>query len=234
MLRASIMLGFYILMAPLCALVMVPHLWITGDILPFYRVGTWIAITGVRLAGVRIRLLGMEQIDPGTTYIFMSNHVSNLDPPIIIPSIQRHMSVLVKASLFRFPIFGYAMKKARMVPVRREDRESAIESIHAAAQVLREGISIMIFPEGTRSRTGELLPFKKGPFYMAEEAAVPILPITIRNTAELMPKGKFEVRKGEVTVIFHPPLNPKDYEDREQLMEAVRTAIRGSLPARNR
>jgi 1-acyl-sn-glycerol-3-phosphate acyltransferase len=225
MIRALIMIGFYIAAAPICSLVMFPHLWITGDAGPLFRVGTWIAITGVRLAGVRICLLGMEKFDHHATYIFMANHVSNLDPPIIIPSIPMRLSVLVKDSLFRIPLLGYAMRKARLVPVHRENRQAAIQSIHDAATVLRDGLSIMVFPEGTRSRTGELLPFKKGPFYMAEESGVPIVPITVLNTDFLMPKGKFIVRKGTATVIFHEPIRATDFVDREALVQAVRNSI---------
>ncbi|MBV9669400.1 MAG: 1-acylglycerol-3-phosphate O-acyltransferase [Acidobacteriales bacterium] len=219
------MVGFFAVAAVPCALVMFPWLWITGDAERLYRVGTWIGITGVRLAGVRVRLIGLDRFDHNRSYIFMSNHVSNLDPPVVIPNIPQRVSVLAKASLFRIPLLGYAMSKASLIPVHRENREAAIQSIHNAVEVLRQGLSIVIFPEGTRSRTGELLPFKKGPFYMAEEAGVPVVPITVRNTAELMPKGKFEVRRGTVEVIFHDPIEPAQCTDREELMSAVRNSI---------
>jgi 1-acyl-sn-glycerol-3-phosphate acyltransferase len=230
-LRALAMVGFWAVMAPLCALVLFPHLWITGNVEPLYRVGTWIGITGVRLAGVRIRLVGLDRFDHQGTYVFMSNHVSNLDPPIIIPSLPQRVSVMAKDAVFRAPLLGYAMRKAQMVSVTRERRDAAIQSVHRAAEVLRGGLSMMIYPEGTRSRSGELLPFKKGPFYLALEAGVPIVPITILNTARLMPKGKFEVHQGEVTVIFHEPISPQDHADRDELANAVRRAIAAGLPA---
>ncbi len=225
MFRALIMLAAYVVLAPLAALFMFPWMWITGDVNSLYRVGTWIAKFGVQLAGVRVHMRGMERFDPHGTYIFMSNHISNLDPPLLIPRLPQRTSVLTKASLFRIPILGYAMRKASLVPVDRSQREAAIQSVHEAAAVLRAGISMTVFPEGTRSTTGKLLPFKKGPFYLAEESGIPIVPVTIAHTDKLMPKGRFAIRKGTALITFHSPVLPRDYPQREALMEAVRSAI---------
>ncbi len=187
--------------------------------------------SGVRLAGVKIELRGLENLRPGQNYIFMSNHASNLDPPVLIPSIPGRCSVLVKKELFRTPILGTGMRLAQLVPVDRSDREAAIESVHAAIGVLRQGLHMVIYPEGTRSSDGRLLPFKKGPFHLAMESGVPVLPVTLLGTYECWPKTRFALRPGTVTVVFHPPLDPGDYADREALMKAVREAIESALPA---
>ena len=135
---------------------------VTGNVMPLYWVATRLAILGVRLAGVKIVVRGGEHLQPGRTYIFMSNHVSNLDAPVLIPVIPGRCSVLVKKELFRIPILGTGMKVADLVPVDRSDREAAIESVNAAVRVLQRGLHMVVFPEGTRSDDGRLLPFKKG------------------------------------------------------------------------
>jgi 1-acyl-sn-glycerol-3-phosphate acyltransferase len=206
------------------------HAFLTGNIMPLYRVGMKLAITSVQLAGVKIEVRGLENLQPSHSYIFMSNHVSNLDPPVFIPSIPGRCSVLIKKEVFRLPIFGRALRMAEMVPVDRSNREAAIESVWAAAEVLRRGLNMVVFPEGTRSPDGRLLPFKKGPFHMAIEAGVPVVPVTILGTAECWPKGAWALRAGQVTVIFHPPIDPSGFADREELMAAVRQSIASALP----
>ena len=210
--------------------VMMIHAFLTGNILPLYRVGMKLGMTGVRVAGIKIEVRGLENLQPSRSYIFMSNHASNLDPPVFVPNIPGRCSVLLKKEVLRVPIFGKVLKMAEMVPVDRHNREAAIESVHAAAAVLRRGLNMVIFPEGTRSRDGRLLPFKKGPFHLAMEANVPVVPVTLLGTYECWPKGRFASRAGTSTVVFHPPIEPSAFGDREALMTAVRETIASALP----
>ena len=230
MIRTLIMLSFWSIAAPLAALIGFPWTFITGDIRLLYRMFTWGAFTGVRLAGVRVEVIGRENLDPARAYIFMSNHVSNLDPPIQIPLIPRRTSVMVKKELFRTPILGRTMRMGSLVPVDRGNREAGIDAVEAARAVIAQGISMMIYVEGKRSFDGKLLPFKKGPFFLAMECRVPVVPMTIVGTYEAMPKKRFAIKPGVVRVIFHPAIEPEDFGDRDSLMKRVRTVIEGGLP----
>jgi 1-acyl-sn-glycerol-3-phosphate acyltransferase len=156
--------------------------------------------------------------------------VSNLDPPITIPLIPRRTSVLVKKELFSVPILGRAMRIGSLIPVDRGNRNAGIESVRLAKQVVQQGINMSIYVEGHRSFDGKLLPFKKGPFYLAMECGVPVVPVTIAGTHYLMPKGRFGIKPGVATVIFHAPIEPSDFGSRECLMEKVRLVIEDGLP----
>ncbi|MFZ0704832.1 MAG: lysophospholipid acyltransferase family protein, partial [Candidatus Korobacteraceae bacterium] len=215
MISAPIMLAFWGFSILLVGPWLLLYAFLTKDVRPLYHVATFLAITGVRLAGIRIREVGKENIKRGQNYIFMSNHASNLDPPIEIPRIQQRCSVLVKKELFRVPILGTGMHLAQLVPVDRSNREAAIESVREGVEVLRTGLNMMIYPEGTRTPNGKLLPFKKGPFHLAMESGVPVLPMTILGTYEAWPKHRFALKSGVVTVIYHPAIDPKSYADRD-------------------
>jgi len=185
---------------------------------------------GMKLIGVEVRIVGQEKFDPAGTYIYMCNHISNLDPPIVVPLIPKRTSVMVKKELFRVPILSKAMLMASFIPVDRKNREAAIASIEAGVGVLQQGVNITIFPEGTRSPDGKLLPFKKGPFHLAMESGVAIVPMTIFGTEKLMSKGSIRVRKGSATLTFHAPISPSQFSDRDELMRAVRDQINSGLP----
>ena len=234
MIRTLLMLAFWLLLVPFAALVGFPWTFLTGKVDVLYWLGTRIAFAGVRVAGVKVKVVGLDRLDPGATYIFMSNHVSNLDPPILVPLIPRRTSVLVKKELFRVPILGRAMRLASLVPVDRSNRDAAIASLRAAGEVLARGIPMTIFVEGTRSFDGRLLPFKKGPFYLAMESGVPVVPVTLVGTHRILPKRSFSLRAGEATVVFHSPLDPKQFSDRDTLLAAVRDSIESALPAEYR
>jgi 1-acyl-sn-glycerol-3-phosphate acyltransferase len=231
MIRTLVMLGFWAALLPVAALLGFPWTLLTGDVSFLYSMGMWGAWTGVRLAGIRVQTVGLDKLDPERTYIFMSNHVSNVDPPILLPLIPRRTSVLVKKELFKYPILGRVMHFGSLVPVDRGNRESGIAAVRAAADVIRQGVNMTIYIEGHRSLDGKLLPFKKGPFYLAEECGVPVVPITIVGSHYVMPKKRFGIRPGTVTVIFHDPIEPRDFGNRECLMAKVRKAIDSGLPA---
>lgn len=225
-----VMLLFWAVSILIVGPVMMIHAIVTGNILPLYRIGMKLGMTGVLVSGIKIKVLGLSNLDPSRSYIFMSNHASNLDPPVFVPNIPGRCSVLLKKEVLRVPIFGRILTMAEMVPVDRHNRDAAIESVHAAAKVLRRGLNMVIFPEGTRSTDGRLLPFKKGPFHLAVEAGVPVVPVTLLGTYECWPKGQFASRGGSTTVVFHPPIEPSGFGDRETLMTKVRDAIASALP----
>ena len=230
MIRTIAMLTFWGLAAPIAALIGFPWTFISGDIRLLYRmfmIGAW---NGVRLAGVHVEMVGLDQLDPSRSYIFMSNHVSNVDPPILIPLIPKRTSVMVKKELFSYPILGRAMRMGSLVPVDRGNRDAGIAAVNAAKEVVQQGLNMTIFVEGKRSFDGKLLPFKKGPFYLAMECGVPVVPVTISGTHDIMPKTRFAIKPATVTVIFHPPIEPKDFVSRDCLMEKVWAAIESGLP----
>jgi len=228
--RTIAMLTFWGMAAPVAALIGFPWTFISGDISLLYSMFMWGAWNGVRLTGVRVATVGLDQLDAAGTYIFMSNHVSNLDPPILIPLIPRRTSVMVKKELFTYPILGRAMRMGSLVPVDRGNRDAGIEAVKAAKQVIGQGLNMTIYVEGKRSFDGKLLPFKKGPLYLAMECGVPVVPVTIAGTHYAMPKKRFAIKPGTVKVIFHEPIEPKDFGSRECLMEKVRAAIDSGLP----
>jgi 1-acyl-sn-glycerol-3-phosphate acyltransferase len=223
------MLSFWAVVLPLAALFCFPWVLITGDIRLLYRVGMWGAWTGVRIAGVRVQTIGLDHLDRSRTYVFMSNHVSNIDPPLLLPLILGRTSVMAKQELFRYPILGKAMRMASLVPVDRGSRDAGIAAVREAAEVVKQGIHMTIYVEGHRSFDGKLMPFKKGPFYLAEECQAPVVPVTIAGTHYVMPKGRFSIKPGLVTVVFHPPIEPAEFGTRDDLMEKVRVAINSGL-----
>jgi 1-acyl-sn-glycerol-3-phosphate acyltransferase len=213
------------------ALIFIPLALLTGSVGPLYVVSCGIVRAGFFVAGIRIRVEGLEQVPAGQACIFMANHVSNLDPPALIPRVPGRTAAFSKRSIMKIPALGWAMRLGDFIPVDRNGNvESAQNSIAAARVVLAKGLHITTFVEGTRSKTGRMLPFKKGPFYLAKETGAPCIPVSIHGTEVLMAKGRMEIHPGKVRIVFHPPIQPQDFETREDLLAAVRAAIASGLP----
>ncbi len=231
MLSTIAIVSFYLIMGFPAALIGLPWTLLRNDISLLYRWARWIANAGLKIGGIRIDVTGREQLDPQQRYIFMSNHVSNLDPPLLLPLLPGRTSVFLKRSLMKIPVLGYAMRLGSFIPVDRDGSvESAKQSVETARQVLESGLHVMTFVEGTRSRDGRLLPFKKGPFYLAMETGAPVVPISIWGTESMMKKGSVSITPGTAHVVFHTPLWPRDYATREDLIAAVRQSVASSLP----
>jgi 1-acyl-sn-glycerol-3-phosphate acyltransferase len=210
---------------------------LTGLREPIVGVGLWAMRVSRRVLDITIDVAGLERIAPGTSYVFMPNHISFLDGPLVMILIPGVARVILKKSILRIPIVGTAMRFVGFVPVDRKGAEGGKRSIARAVALMRKkGYSYLIFPEGTRSLDGRLGPFRRGGFFLALASGAPIIPVTISGTRELMPKGQWFARQGKVRVVFHEPIpvTGTTPEAIAGLMEKVRGAILQDPPEARR
>ncbi|MGD0730861.1 MAG: lysophospholipid acyltransferase family protein [Terracidiphilus sp.] len=213
------------------AILFLPWTVLTGNVMPLYNATQFMVRAGYLLAGIRVVTEGVERVPANTACIFMANHVSNLDPPALIPRIPGRTSAFMKRSLMKLPILGIGFRQGEFIAVDRTgSASSAAESVAEAKRLLAKGIHITTFVEGTRSKDGHLLPFKKGPFYLAMETGAPCIPVSIYGTETMLAKGSLRMKPGTAHIIFHAPLHPADFANREELLKAVRAAIASGLP----
>lgn len=232
MFAAFKMLLVYVTLGGLAGVIGIPYSLIVGNVDRLYRIGMWIASAGVRAAGIRVEVSGRENVPASANCIFIANHLSYLDAPVLFPALPGMSSVLLKKGLMRIPLLGTAMRMARFVPVERGSRRDAAQaSVAAAAAALKSGLNMLIFAEGTRSKDGRLAAFKRGPFYIAIETGAPIVPVAISGTQTIMRKGSFAIRPGVARIQMLPAIDPANYESRDELMRVVRDAIAEALPS---
>lgn len=185
----------------------------------------------LRATGARVRYVGLENVLAHQPCIYISNHLSNVDIWALIAVLPVATRFVAKQSLFRIPLFGTIMRTAGFVSIDRQNRGRAIGSLRVAAEKIRSGRPVLLFAEGTRSRSGRLAPFKKGPFYLAIEAAVPIVPIVITGSGRVMPPGSMRVTPGPVAVSFLPPVDVAPFlpDDLAGLMRTVRAPMEDAV-----
>jgi 1-acyl-sn-glycerol-3-phosphate acyltransferase len=202
--------------------------WMTGKHDLVYPWAFFGARNWLRLSGAKIRVTGGEHLEPGQTYVFIANHRSYLDTATLFVYTGRRLGLLAKKELLGVPILGYGMGFVNVMAIDRSNSERARETVEAATKRIRSGISFGVFAEGTRAKPGEFLPFKKGAFYMAAEAGVPIVPVAIKNTDVLMGKGTGEAKGGTIEMVMLPPIlttNCSTDEDIKRLVTRVHALI---------
>ncbi|NTU50845.1 MAG: 1-acyl-sn-glycerol-3-phosphate acyltransferase [Candidatus Aminicenantes bacterium] len=198
----------------------------------FLAYGYWMMKVGRLILGIDLDVAGLGRLDRQTPCVFMSNHLSFLDAPLLVTVIDRLVRFVVKRFVFRVPVLGLGMRFAGYVPLDKEGVGEGRKRIARAVELIRtRGYSFLVYPEGTRSPEGKLLPFRRGGFFLAIDAGATIVPVTIKGTYELMPRGARRIRKGRVRIVFHEPIAVSGYtaETMPELMERVRAAIASAL-----
>ena len=213
------------------AILFIPWCALTGNVLPLYKGTRFMLSSSCWMAGVRFNVEGRERIPRDRACIFMSNHVSNLDPPALVSLIPGRTSAFMKRSLMNLPILGTGFRQGDFIAVDRTGSPTDAErSVEAAKRVLAKGVHMTTFVEGTRSPDGRMQPFKKGPFFLAMASGAPCIPVSIHGTEKILGKGSQRMQPGPAYVIFHEPIDPAGFATREELMQAVREAIASGLP----
>ncbi len=223
-----IVIALYVAVAGTIGLAIAIPLKLKGVLYELAHAGVALALG---LSGIRYRVSGRQQVPKGTAVVYCSNHQSNIDPLVLYRALDRRLHILFKAELRRIPVLGKVIETAGFIPVAREKKDEAIEAIDQAAASIRGGNSFLIFPEGTRSLTEELLPFKKGGFIMAIKAQAPIVPVAVSGGRDAMRKGRSLIRPGMVEVRIGEPVPTAGHtlDDRDLLIAIVRERIEALL-----
>jgi 1-acyl-sn-glycerol-3-phosphate acyltransferase len=204
---------------------------ITGNENYIYAPVRFFTRIGLRLAGVRVEVKGLDRLDSAQTYVFTPNHQSVIEVPLMVTYLGRNPAFLAKKELFKIPIFSYGIRQIGIVPVDRSNSAAAVESARRATHNLQTGKSYVVYPEGTRSPDGRPLPFKKGAFLMAVDAGVPVVPVTVSGSFRVMPKGRIKVFPGTIRLTIHEPISTSGYsrENVSELVDQVRTTVLSAL-----
>jgi 1-acyl-sn-glycerol-3-phosphate acyltransferase len=187
---------------------------------PCARLTLWIS-------GVKLNVKGEENVEKGVPRVYMSNHQSYFDIFALFAGLPIDFKYVLKKELTRIPVFGFAVLRARHIAIDRENPRKALKSVKQAAERIRNGVSVLIFPEGTRSADGRVQPFKRGGFRLALESGCDIVPVTIHNSRNIVPKGSMRVKRGSITIVIGKPIPISGYrkKDVNALMARVREAI---------
>jgi 1-acyl-sn-glycerol-3-phosphate acyltransferase len=200
--------------AELCAIPFERNGWM------FHLVSRIHSYLTLKTCGVKLEVKGLENIDPKVTYIFVSNHASLLDIPSVIRGLPMRVRMVYKKELHKVPLFGWGLKFSKVyIGIERGSGPDARRSIERAAERIRNGDSVLLFAEGTRTRDGKLQPFKRGAFHLAALAGVPVVPLTINGSYKVLPRGSWKITPGTITLVLEQPIKPPEADGRDSEMQ---------------
>ncbi len=231
MIRTALLSAWVVLITLICATVAIVVSFLRKGGNFAHLVGRFWARSIVLVSRVKVSVQGLEHIDPCAAYVYMANHQSFFDVLALLGYLPVQFRWLAKKELFQIPVFGYSMARVGYISIDRSNRKSAYKSLLEAAQKIARGVSVVVFPEGTRSTDGQIKPFKGGGFYLAIRSGRPIVPVAIYGSHHVMPKGRLRIKRGQIILSINPPIETTHYNNKtkEVLMESVRSTMKRDL-----